>query len=87
MTTWFHGLAPTPPNVRSGASWSASTGCIVGDGDGITIYPNAGPNVYIKSDGVRIAGLPTDLTTNWPGSFPGAVVATPAGQLYRLIVP
>lgn len=56
-----------------------------GDGSGIMIYPNAGPDVYINSAGVPVAGLPTDLVANWPGSLPSAVVATPAGQLYRLI--
>jgi len=46
----------------------------------------AGTNiVYFANGTIRIAGMPTRLQSQYPGSFPGAVVADTSGNLYRIV--
>ncbi|MGB3376558.1 MAG: hypothetical protein WBA87_15640 [Microbacterium sp.] len=40
--------------------------------------------VYFTGGTIRISGMPTKPQSAYPGSFPGAVVADPSGNFYRI---
>lgn len=54
------------------------------DGFGIQLK-SGGVAFAAGSFGPQIVGLPTTQQVNYPGSFPGAVVANSTGQLFRVV--